>query len=117
MYPIHEIRIPSNCDREWSSVFVAYEGYAITNLIRRQSDNALTVEEGTLYLALLRLENKGLLEAERELSENNRKAKLCRLTAGGNVSCVTSSKPGTRYATGLVKALGVTQPPLPEEIR
>ncbi len=51
-------------------------GYAITNLIRRQSDDALLLEEGTLYPALWRLENKGLLDAEWGLSENNRKAKF-----------------------------------------
>ena len=58
-------------------------GYAITDLIRRQSDDALLVEEGTLYPALWRLENKKLLEAEWGLSENNRKAKFYKLTAGG----------------------------------
>lgn len=45
-------------------------GYAITSLLRRQSDDALLLEEGTLYPALWRLENKGLLEAEWGLSEN-----------------------------------------------
>ena len=39
-------------------------GYAVTDLIRRHSDDALLVEEGTLYPALWRLESKGLLEAE-----------------------------------------------------
>ena len=39
-------------------------GYAITDLIRRQSDDALVVEEGTLYPALWRLETKGLLESD-----------------------------------------------------
>jgi PadR family transcriptional regulator PadR len=47
-------------------------GYAITSLIRRQSDEALLVEEGTLYPALWRLESKGLVDAEWGLSENNR---------------------------------------------
>lgn len=36
-------------------------GYAITSLIRGQSDDALIVEEGTLYPALWRLESKGFL--------------------------------------------------------
>ena len=58
-------------------------GYAITSLIRRQSDEALLVEEGTLYPALWRLENNRLLEAEWGLSENNRKAKFYRLTPDG----------------------------------
>ena len=50
-------------------------GYAVTSLIRRQTDEALLVEEGTLYPALWRLETKGLVDAEWGLSENNRKAK------------------------------------------
>ncbi len=58
-------------------------GYAITSLIRRQSDDALLLEEGTLYPALWRLENKGWLDAEWGLSENNRKAKFYGLTAEG----------------------------------
>src|SRR5271167_1297734 len=56
-------------------------GYAITDLIRRQSDDALIVEEGTLYPALWRLESKGLLESEWGLAENNRKAKFYTMTA------------------------------------
>src|SRR5271156_2636863 len=63
----------------WGSL----HGYAITDLIRRQSDEALLVEEGTLYPALWRLENKGLVEGEWGLSENNRKAKFYRLTSLG----------------------------------
>ena len=58
-------------------------GYAITGLIRRQTDDALLVEEGTLYPALWRLENKNLVEAEWGLSENNRKAKFYSITAKG----------------------------------
>jgi transcriptional regulator len=71
-------------------------GYAITNLIRRQSDDALLVEEGTLYPALWRLENKGPLEAEWGFSENNRKAKFYQLTAKGGVNCVKKWRPGRR---------------------
>ena len=55
-------------------------GYAVTSFIRSHSDDVLLVEEGTLYPALWRLENKQLLEAEWGLSENNRKAKFYRLT-------------------------------------
>src|SRR5919197_869951 len=58
-------------------------GYAITNFIRRRSDDALLLEEGTLYPALWRLESKGLLAADWGLSENSQKAKFYRLTAEG----------------------------------
>src|ERR1700756_3607459 len=84
-------------------------GYAITSLIRRQSDDALLVEEGTLYPALWRLENKGLLEAEWGLSENNRKAKFYRLTAKGQRQLRHEVKVWQAYATAVGKVLGATQ--------
>lgn len=91
-------------------------GYAITSFIRRQSDDALLVEEGTLYPALWRLENKGLLEAEWGLSENNRKAKFYRLTPEGRRQLRHEVKVWRAYATAVGKVLGATQLPMPEEI-
>src|SRR5271154_6137947 len=73
-------------------------GYAITSFIRRQSDDALLVEEGTLYPALWRLENKRLLEAEWGLSENNRKAKFYRLTNEGRRQLRQETKTWEAYA-------------------
>jgi len=90
-------------------------GYAITSLIRRQSDDALLVEEGTLYPALWRLENKKLLEAEWGLSENNRKAKFYRLTTEGRQQLRQETKTWEAYAMAVAKVLGAVQPPLPEE--
>jgi PadR family transcriptional regulator PadR len=91
-------------------------GYAITNLIRGQSDDALLLEEGTLYPALWRLENKGLLDAEWGFSENNRKAKFYRLTAEGRHQLRHEVKTWEAYAAAVAKVLGATQPPLPEEV-
>ena len=93
----------------------ALHGYAITNYIRRQSDNALLVEEGTLYPALWRLESKGWIEAEWGLSENNRKAKYYRLTAEGRRHLRQETKTWEAYATAVGKVLGATRPPLLEE--
>ena len=56
-------------------------GYGITNLIRRQTGEALLVEEGTLYPALWRLEHKGFVAGEWGLSEHNRRARFYRLNA------------------------------------
>lgn len=91
-------------------------GYAITNLIRRHSDDALLVEEGTLYPALWRLENKGLLAAEWGLSENNRKAKFYRLTAVGRRQLRQELKIWKAYAAAVAKVLGATRATLPEEM-
>jgi PadR family transcriptional regulator PadR len=90
-------------------------GYTITSFIRRQSDEALLVEEGTLYPALWRLENKGMLEAEWGLSENNRKAKFYRLTSEGRRHLRQETKTWEAYASAVAKVLGTAQMPLPEE--
>jgi PadR family transcriptional regulator PadR len=90
-------------------------GYAITNLLRRQSDDALLLEEGTLYPALWRLESKGLLEAEWGLSENNRRAKFYRLTAEGRHQLRQETKTWQANAEAVAKVLAATRPPLPEE--
>jgi PadR family transcriptional regulator PadR len=87
-------------------------GYSITSLIRRQSEDALLVEEGTLYPALWRLENKGWLEAEWGLSENNRKAKFYRLTAEGRKQLRHETKTWEAYAAAVAKVLAATRPPL-----
>jgi PadR family transcriptional regulator PadR len=85
-------------------------GYAITGLIRRHSDDALTLEEGTLYPALWRLETKGLLESEWGLSENNRKAKFYRLTAKGRRQLHQETRTWEAYAAAVSKVLRATQP-------
>jgi len=90
-------------------------GYAITNLIRRQTDEALLVEEGTLYPALWRLEKKGLVEAEWGTSENNRKAKFYRLSSEGRRQLRQETKTWEAYASAVGKLLNATQPPVTEE--
>lgn len=95
----------------WGSL----HGYAISSFIRQWSDDALLVEEGTLYPALWRLENKGLLEAEWGLSENNRKAKFYRLTSKGRQHLQEETRTWEAYAAAVAKVLGATQPPASEE--
>jgi len=93
-------------------------GYGITGFIRQQSDDALLLEEGTLYPALWRLESKGLLQAEWGLSENKRKAKFYRLTAKGRRQLQQETTTWQAYAAAVSKVLATTQPnrPLAEEI-
>lgn len=90
-------------------------GYAITSLIRRQSDDALLLEEGTLYPALWRLENRGLLASEWGLSDNNRKAKFYRLTSAGKRHLRQETKTWEAYAAAVTKVLGAANPPATEE--
>jgi len=58
-------------------------GYAIAKRIKSASNEALSIEEGSLYPALNRMLVKGWLTAEWGVSENNRKARFYRLTAAG----------------------------------
>ncbi len=58
-------------------------GHTIAQAIEQTSENALEVEQGSLYPALHRLEDRGWLDSQWGVSENNRKAKYYRLTAKG----------------------------------
>ena len=55
-------------------------GHTIAQVIEHTSENALEVEQGSLYPALHRLEDRGWLSSEWGTSENNRRAKFYRLT-------------------------------------
>ena len=64
-------------------------GHTIAKVIERTSEDVLEVEQGSLYPALHRLQDRGWVSSYSGPSENNRKAKFYRLTAaGGNSSCV-----------------------------
>jgi PadR family transcriptional regulator PadR len=58
-------------------------GYGIARRIEQTSGQRLAVNYGTLYPALLKLEQEGYIASEWGLSENNRKAKYYRLTRAG----------------------------------
>jgi len=58
-------------------------GHTIAHVIEHTSEDVLQVEQGSLYPALHRLEERGWLESYWGASENNRKAKFYRLTATG----------------------------------
>ena len=58
-------------------------GYGIARRIEQISENLLAVNQGTLYPALLRLEQRGWIASKWGISENNRRAKYYTLTAKG----------------------------------
>jgi PadR family transcriptional regulator PadR len=98
-----------------SLIWGPLHGYSITDFIRRQSEDVLLVEEGTLYPALWRLESKDLVEAEWGLSENNRKAKFYRLTPSGRRQLKQESTNWDAYATAVARVLSATRLTSPEE--
>jgi transcriptional regulator len=61
----------------------AAHGHTIAHVIERSSDEVLQVEQGSLYPALHRLEDRRWVAAYWGTSENNRKAKYYKLTAAG----------------------------------
>ena len=79
-------------------------GFAILDFIRRATEEKLLVEEGALYPALHRMEQKGWLEAEWGITEKNRKAKYYRLTQAGRRQLTAELSRWSRYteAVGLV---------------
>src|SRR5437667_9074257 len=60
-------------------------GYAIARRIQQTSREVLAVQQGSLYPALHRLENKGALSADWKLTDTGREAKFYRLTARGRI--------------------------------
>src|SRR6195952_65974 len=58
-------------------------GYGIARRIEQTSGNLLSVNYGTLYPALLKLEQEGAIASEWGVSDNNRKAKFYKLTRAG----------------------------------
>jgi PadR family transcriptional regulator, regulatory protein PadR len=80
-------------------------GYGVARWIQQLTDDALRVEEGSLYPALHRLEERELVSSEWGVSENNRRAKFYRLTARGRQHLRSETSAWTRYAAAVEKVL------------
>jgi PadR family transcriptional regulator PadR len=85
-------------------------GYAIAKWIQDTTDDTLRVEEGSLYPALHRLENKGAIGAAWGVSDKNRQAKFYSLTPLGRRTLRAESESWTRFADAIAKVLAATQP-------
>jgi PadR family transcriptional regulator PadR len=81
-------------------------GHTIAQAIERTSENALEVEQGSLYPALHRLEDRGCLSSEWGVSENNRKAKFYRLTTSGRKELSAATKRWQRMTRAIGLILG-----------
>jgi transcriptional regulator len=86
-------------------------GYAISRWIRETTGGTLKIEEGALYPALHRMEQKGWIESEWGLSETNRRVKSYRLTAEGRSQLRAETSSWSRFAAALAQVLDGTQPP------
>ena len=79
-------------------------GWDIMRRLQLVSGEVLSVTAGSLYPALHRLEGRGLVSASWQLSENNRRARVYRLTAAGRRQLETERAVWARFS-GAVNAL------------
>ena len=84
-------------------------GYGIARWIEGATADVLAVGESTLYPALHRLEERGLIEAEWGTSENNRRAKYYTLTNAGRKTLRADVREWRRYAGAVLEALSATR--------
>ena len=80
-------------------------GYGIARWIEHATDDALSVEEGSLYPALHRMARKGWVESDWGISENNRRAKFYHLTAKGRRQLSEKTRGWNRTVEIVAKAL------------
>jgi PadR family transcriptional regulator len=92
-------------------LFGACHGQGIARAIQRQSDEVFFVDHGSLYLALQRLEDSGLISAKWGVSENNRKARYYSMTARGRTQLTQKTTQWNR----VMKAMESILSPAPDE--
>ncbi len=81
-------------------------GHTIAHVIEHTSEDVLQVEQGSLYPALHRLEDRGWLESYWGASENNRKAKFYRLTSAGKKQLVLEKNRWRQMARAIDLVMG-----------
>ncbi len=81
-------------------------GYGIAVRIRQVSEDLLKLNQGTLYPALLRLEQRGWISSKWGTSENNRKARFYSLTRSGRRQLATETESWERMAAVIQRLLG-----------
>jgi PadR family transcriptional regulator, regulatory protein PadR len=84
-------------------------GYAVLLRLEQLTGKALQIEQGALYHALFRLEEKRLLKGSWGLSDNNRRAKFYQLTAAGRRRLKTEREGWDRLADVMRTALAATE--------
>ena len=86
-------------------------GYGIARWLQQITHDVLQVEEGSLYPALYRMENRGLVKSEWGITENKRRAKYYRLTAAGRRQLTDQAATWGIFANAVGLVLGATQQP------
>jgi transcriptional regulator len=87
-------------------------GYGIARRIEQTSGNVLSLNYGTLYPALLKLEQEGAIASEWGTSENHRKAKFYKLTRGGRRQLAREAKDWEQTTAILARFMGSSEEPV-----
>jgi transcriptional regulator len=88
----------------------ALHGYGIARRIEQTSGDLLSVNYGTLYPALLKLEQDGYISSEWGVSENNRKAKFYKLTRAGRKQLEKEAREWHQATAILARFLNAEEP-------
>ncbi len=82
-------------------------GFEIVSWLEQRSSGSVDVDDGALYYALHRMEERGLIESEWRLTGNNRKARYYRMRAPGRAHLRTEGASLERYARALAEILAL----------
>jgi PadR family transcriptional regulator PadR len=80
-------------------------GYGIANAIEELSGEALSIDEGSLYPALHRMEEAGWITADWTITENKRRARIYQLTRTGKKQMAAETERWTNLSSGVARVL------------
>jgi PadR family transcriptional regulator PadR len=90
-------------------VLAPLHGYGISKAIRSNSNKALEIEFGSLYPSLKRLEAKGWISSQWEISEHNRRAKYYQLTPEGRKQLQREHSKWADFVSAVTQIMGPVQ--------
>ena len=86
-------------------------GFGVAKWIRSTTDEVLQIDDGALYPALHRMEHRGLIDSDWDLTENKRRAKYYRLTTKGRQDLRARTSSWDRYSSAVSKVIHATVQP------
>jgi PadR family transcriptional regulator, regulatory protein PadR len=86
-------------------------GFGVAKWIRSTTDDVLQIDDGALYPALHRMEHRGLIDADWDLTENKRRAKYYSLTPKGRQQLRARTSSWDQYASAVSKVIHATVQP------
>jgi PadR family transcriptional regulator PadR len=89
----------------------ALHGYGIARRIEQVSDNAVLLNQGTIYASLVRLQQRGWIDAEWGVSDNNRRAKFYAITRAGRRQMKADRAEWERLASVMGKVFSASPDP------